>query len=73
MLVGMAGGLSALSIKYVAPGLFNPFLSLGRSSASQWAGLGSLTGALYGAVVLQAIFLVVGRIGAARCAPHTRR
>jgi branched-chain amino acid transport system permease protein len=60
MLVGMAGGLSALSIKYVAPGLFNPFLSFGLLIGIAVGGLGTLTGALYGAVVLQVIFLVVG-------------
>jgi branched-chain amino acid transport system permease protein len=60
MLVGMAGGLSAMSLKYVAPGLFNPFLSFGLLIGIAVGGLGSLTGALYGAVVLQAIFLVVG-------------
>lgn len=60
MLVGMAGGLSALSIKYVAPGLFNPYLSFGLLIGIAVGGLGSLTGALYGALVLQAIFLVVG-------------
>jgi branched-chain amino acid transport system permease protein len=60
MLVGMAGGLSALSIKYVAPGLFNPFLSFGLLIGIAVGGLGTLSGALYGAVVLQAILLVVG-------------
>ena len=60
MLAGMAGGLSALWIKYVAPSLFNPFLSFGLLIGIAVGGLGSLTGALYGAVMLQAIFLVVG-------------
>ena len=70
MLVGMAGGLSALSIKYVAPGLFNPFLSLGLLIGIAVGGLGSLTGALYGAVVLQAIFLVVGASASALRTPY---
>ena len=70
MLVGMAGGLSALSIKYVAPGLFNPFLSLGLLIGIAVGGLGSLTGALYGAVALQAIFLVVGASASALRTPY---
>lgn len=70
MLVGMAGGLSALAIKYVAPGLFNPFLSFGLLIGIAVGGLGSLTGALYGAVVLQAIFLVVGASASALRTPY---
>jgi len=70
MLVGMAGGLSALSIKYVAPGLFNPFLSFGLLIGIAVGGLGSLTGALYGAVALQAIFLVVGASASALRTPY---
>ena len=60
MLVGMAGGLMALSMRYVAPGMFGLFLSFGLLIGIAVGGLGSLTGALYGAVCLQFIFLVVG-------------
>lgn len=70
MLVGMAGGLSAMSIKYVAPGLFNPFLSFGLLIGIAVGGLGSLTGALYGALVLQAILLVVGASASALRTPY---
>lgn len=60
MLVGMAGGLGALSMRYVAPGMFGLFLSFGLLIGIAVGGLGSLSGALYGAVCLQFIFLVVG-------------
>ncbi len=59
-LVGMAGGLGALSMKYVAPGMFGLFLSFGLLIGIAVGGLGSLSGALYGAVALQLIFLMVG-------------
>jgi branched-chain amino acid transport system permease protein len=60
MLVGLAGGLAALSMRFVAPGMFGLFLSFGFLIGIAVGGLGSLTGALYGAVCLQFIFLVVG-------------
>jgi branched-chain amino acid transport system permease protein len=60
MLVGMAGGMAALSTRYIGPGMFGVFLSFGLLIGIAVGGLGSLTGALYGAVVLQLIFLVVG-------------
>ena len=60
MLVGTAGGLAALNMRYVAPGMFGLFLSFGLLIGIAVGGLGSLSGALYGAVCLQFIFLVVG-------------
>jgi branched-chain amino acid transport system permease protein len=60
MLVGMAGALAALSTRYVAPGMFGLFLSFGFLIGIALGGLGSLSGALYGALCLQGIFLVVG-------------
>ncbi len=60
LLVGLAGGLTAMSMRYVAPGMFGLFLSFGLLIGIAVGGLGSLTGALYGAVCLQLIFLVVG-------------
>lgn len=60
LLVGMAGGLTAMSMRYVAPGMFGLFLSFGLLIGIAVGGLGSLTGALYGAVCLQIILLVVG-------------
>ena len=59
-LVGVAGGLAALAMRYVAPGLYGPFLSFSLLIGIAVGGLGSLSGALYGAVALQGIFLVVG-------------
>lgn len=60
MLVGLAGGLGAMSLRYVAPGMFGLFLSFGLLIGIAVGGLGSLSGALFGAVSLQFIFLVVG-------------
>lgn len=60
MLVGIAGALGALSFRYIAPGLFGIFLSFGLLIGIAVGGLASLAGAIYGAIVLQYIFLVVG-------------
>lgn len=60
MLVGMAGALAALSFRYVAPGLFGIFVSFGFLIGAAVGGLATLSGAIYGAVFLQYIFLVVG-------------
>lgn len=60
MLTGIAGALAALSFRYVAPGMFGIFLSFGLLIGIAVGGLASLSGALYGAIVLQGIFLVVG-------------
>ena len=60
MLVGLAGGLGALAMRYAAPGMYGLFLSFGLLIGIAVGGLGSLSGALYGAVALQGIFLVVG-------------
>lgn len=60
MLVGVAGALAALSIRYVAPGMFGVFLSFGFLIGIAVGGLATLSGALYGALVLQSILLVVG-------------
>ena len=60
MLVGIAGALGALSFRYIAPGMFGIFLSFGFLIGIAVGGLASLSGALYGAIFLQYIFLVVG-------------
>jgi branched-chain amino acid transport system permease protein len=60
MLTGIAGALAALSFRYIAPGMFGIFLSFGLLIGIAIGGLASLSGALYGAIVLQGIFLVVG-------------
>ncbi len=60
MLVGIAGALGALSFRYIAPGMFGIFLSFGFLIGIAVGGLGSLSGAVYGAIFLQYIFLVVG-------------
>lgn len=60
MLTGIAGALGALSFRYIAPGMFGIFLSFGILIGIAVGGLASLSGAIYGAIVLQYIFLVVG-------------
>lgn len=59
MYTGVAGALAALSIQYVAPDLFNLFLSFGFLIGSAVGGIASLSGAIYGAIFLQAILFVV--------------
>jgi len=60
MFTGIAGALAALTLQYVAPGLFGIFLSFGFLIGVAVGGLATLSGALYGAIFLQIIFLVVG-------------
>ena len=60
MLTGIAGALAALSFRYIAPGMFGIFVSFGFLIGIAVGGLASLSGALYGALFLQYIFLVVG-------------
>jgi branched-chain amino acid transport system permease protein len=60
MFTGTAGALAALALQYVAPGLFGVFLSFGFLIGVAIGGFATLSGALYGALFLQAIFLVVG-------------
>jgi branched-chain amino acid transport system permease protein len=60
MFTGMAGGLAALALQYVGPGLFGIFLSFGFLIGATVGGVASLSGALYGALFLQLIFLFVG-------------
>jgi branched-chain amino acid transport system permease protein len=58
--VGLAGALAAISIKYVAPGLFGTFLSFAFLIGIAIGGIGTLMGAIYGAFFLQLIMLAVG-------------
>ena len=60
LLAGVAGALAALAIRYVGPGMFGVFLSFGLLIGIAVGGIGSLSGAIYGAVFLQFIFLLVG-------------
>lgn len=59
-LTGIAGALAVLSIRYVAPGMFGIFVSFGFLIGIAVGGLATLSGAIYGAIFLQFIFLVVG-------------
>jgi branched-chain amino acid transport system permease protein len=58
MYAGIAGALSALSVQYVAPGIYGVFLSFTLLAGIAIGGIGSLSGALYGALVLQGIQLL---------------
>jgi branched-chain amino acid transport system permease protein len=60
MLAGIAGALGALAIRYVGPGMFGVFLSFGFLIGIAVGGIGSLGGAIYGAIFLQFIFALVG-------------
>jgi branched-chain amino acid transport system permease protein len=60
MFTGIAGALAAFALQYVAPGLFGIFLSFGFLIGVAVGGFATLSGALYGAIFLQVIFLVVG-------------
>ena len=60
MLAGIAGALAALAIRYVGPGMFGVFLSFGFLIGIAVGGIGTLSGAIYGAIFLQLIFLLVG-------------
>jgi branched-chain amino acid transport system permease protein len=57
---GLGGALAAISIKYVAPGLFGTFLSFAFLIGIAIGGIGTLMGAIYGAFFLQLIMLAVG-------------
>jgi len=60
MFTGIAGGLAATALQYVAPGLFGIFLSFGFLIGAMIGGIATLAGALYGALFLQLIFAAVG-------------
>lgn len=60
LLTGTAGALSALAIGYVGPGMFGIFLSFGLLIGIAVGGIATLSGAIYGAIFLQFIFVVVG-------------
>lgn len=60
MYTGIAGALAALAIRYLAPELFGVFLSFGFLIGIAVGGIASLSGAIYGAIFLQAILFVVG-------------
>ena len=60
MFTGIAGALGGLALQIVAPGLFGIFLSFGFLIGATVGGVATLSGALYGALFLQLIFLFVG-------------
>lgn len=60
MFTGIAGALSALSLQYVAPGIYGMLLSFSFLVGIAVGGVGSLAGALYGALFLQVIQLFAG-------------
>jgi branched-chain amino acid transport system permease protein len=60
MFTGIAGALAAVALQYVAPDLYGAFLSFGFLVGVAFGGLASLSGAIYGAIFLQAMLAVVG-------------
>ena len=60
MLAGIAGAVGALAIRYVGPGMFGIFLSFGFLIGIAVGGIASLSGAIYGAIFLQLILVLVG-------------
>ena len=70
MYTGIAGALAALSIKYVAPGLFGIFVSFGFLVGIAVGGIASLSGAIYGALFLQVLLLAVGVTARSLHTPH---
>jgi branched-chain amino acid transport system permease protein len=60
MYTGVAGALAAIALQYVAPGLYDLFLSFGFLVGAAVGGLATLSGALYGAVFLQLMLALVG-------------
>jgi branched-chain amino acid transport system permease protein len=60
MYAGIAGGLSALALLYVAPA--GMLVSLGFLIGAAVGGIASLSGAIYGAIFLQGILFVTGAI-----------
>ncbi|HEX5091606.1 MAG TPA: branched-chain amino acid ABC transporter permease [Burkholderiales bacterium] len=59
---GVAGALAAVSIRYVAPGLFGTFLSFAFLIGIAVGGIGSLAGAVYGALFLQLLQFGAGQV-----------
>jgi len=62
---GIAGGLSALTVQFVAPDSFNILVSAGFLVGIVVGGLASLSGAFYGALFLQFVPNVADRISKA--------
>lgn len=60
MFTGIAGALGGIALQVVAPGLFGLFLSFGFLIGATVGGVATLSGALYGALFLQLVFLFVG-------------
>jgi branched-chain amino acid transport system permease protein len=50
---GVAGALSAIAVAYVAPDTFNVFLSITFLTGIVIGGLGTISGAVFGAVFIQ--------------------
>ncbi|MEY4580740.1 MAG: hypothetical protein RL701_5443 [Pseudomonadota bacterium] len=65
MYTGVAGGLSALTIQFVAPDSFNILVSAGFLVGIVVGGLASLSGAFYGALFLQFVPNIADKISKA--------
>ncbi|MBA2689252.1 MAG: branched-chain amino acid ABC transporter permease [Burkholderiales bacterium] len=65
MYTGVAGALGAIAIQFVAPDSFTIFLSLSLVVGIVIGGLGSISGAIYGALFIQFIPNIAGQISKA--------
>jgi branched-chain amino acid transport system permease protein len=67
MFTGVGGALGAIAVQFVAPDSFNAFLSIAFLVGIVVGGLGTLQGAVYGAIFIQFVPTVADRIS--RAAP----
>jgi branched-chain amino acid transport system permease protein len=67
MFTGVGGALGAIAIQFVAPDSFGPFLSIAFLVGIVVGGLGTIQGAIYGALFIQFVPTLADRIS--RAAP----
>lgn len=67
MFTGVGGALGAIAIQFVAPDSFGPFLSIAFLVGIVVGGLGTIQGAIYGALFIQFVPTIADRIS--RAAP----
>jgi branched-chain amino acid transport system permease protein len=67
MFTGVGGALGAIAVQFVAPDSFNAFLSIAFLVGIVVGGLGTLQGAVYGAIFIQFVPTIADRVS--RAAP----
>jgi branched-chain amino acid transport system permease protein len=65
MYTGIAGALGAIAVQFVSPDSFSIFLSISLLVGIVVGGLGSISGAIYGAVFIQFVPKLAGDISKA--------